>query len=257
MIKETGMLDVGTHCYYCRQLDFLPFHCSQCNHDFCSSHRLKESHHCKSLYLNKSNDSQKTSSPVVNNHGKFFQSLLPAKASERIRESTKFPPPSPSSSMPNNNTIKSSLNKSSLDKLLKFFNRHKTKTFPLSSSSSSNKISQKLSLQKLSKGDTKIPLQNRIYIHCYVLDVDSNINEPTPIYINKIWPIGRVIDYLASQLGIKNVNLKADPNMKLFLYKAFHSSNNQQLVELNPNDRVVDKIFTLDTLYLIRGEIKK
>lgn len=253
MIKETGMLDVGVHCYYCRQLDFLPFHCSHCNHDFCSSHRLKESHHCESLQLNKSNDSQKNPSSIVNNHGKFFQSLLPAKASERIKESTKAS--SPSSSIPDNNNIKSSLNKSSLDKLLKFFNRHKTTK--ASSTHSSNKISQKLTLQKSSKGDTKIPLQNRIYVYCYVLDIDHNIDKPEPIFINKVWPIGRVIDYLASQLGIKNVNLKADPNMKLFLYKAFHSSNNQQLVELNPNDRVVDKIFTLDILYLIRGEIKK
>lgn len=253
MTKEIGMLDVGTHCYYCRQLDFLPFHCSQCNHDFCSSHRLKESHHCESLQLNIPNDSQKSTSSIVNNHGKFFQSLLPAKASERIKESTRSP--SPSSSRQYNTTLKSSLNKSSLDKLLKFFNRHKTKIS--STSSSSNKISQKLSLQKLSKGDTKIPLQNRIYIYCYVLDTDRDIDEPNPIYINKIWPIGRVIDYLASQLDIKNVNLKADPNMKLFLYKALQSGNNQQLVELNPNDRVIDKIFTLDTLYLIRGEIKK
>lgn len=255
MIKETGMLDVGTHCYYCRQLDFLPFHCSQCNQDFCSSHRLRESHHCESLRVNKLDNSQKTVSSMVNNHGKFFQSLLPAKASERIRESTKLS--SSSSSIPNSNTIKSSLNKSSLDKLLKFFNRHKTKTFSSSSSSSSNNLSQKLSLQNLSKGDTKIPVQNRIYIYCYVLDVDRNVEEPEPIYINKIWPVGRVIDYLASQLGIKNLNLKADPNMRLFLYKALNSNNNQQLVELNPNDRVVDKIFTLDTLYLIRGEIKK
>nr|5IJ4_A Chain A, CDC48-associated ubiquitin-like/zinc finger protein 1 [Saccharomyces cerevisiae S288C] len=43
------MLDVGKHCAYCRQLDFLPFHCSFCNEDFCSNHRLKEDHHCRWL----------------------------------------------------------------------------------------------------------------------------------------------------------------------------------------------------------------
>ncbi|CAL9733030.1 CDC48-associated ubiquitin-like/zinc finger protein 1 [Monosporozyma unispora] len=243
MIKETGMLDVGTHCFYCKQIDFLPFHCNECNHDFCSKHRLKEDHHCIALLNNQDEENETT--PMHNGHGKFFQSLLPARASERIKS------PSPTYT---STTIKSSLNKSSLDKLLKFFHKHKSKHLIKKSLTSSI-----LSIQKNAIGDSKIPKQNRIYIYCYAIDSNFESIDPTPVYINKIWPLGRCLDYLASQLDIKNMNLQADPNTKLFLYKAINNnkSSGQELIELNPNDRVNGKIMTLDTLYLIRGELKK
>lgn len=253
MMKETGMLDVGTHCHYCRQIDFLPFHCNDCNQDFCSTHRLKESHHCPILLSNSTvekdhNNKTATTQPqsTSTGHGKFFQSLLPAKASERIKS------PSPSPVPPQQQTIKSSLNKSSLDKLLKFFHKNKSK-HPIKKSITSSIIS----IEKKAIGDPKIPRQNRIYIYCYAIDSNFESIDPIAIYINKIWPLGRCLDYLASQLDIKNLNLKADPNTKLFLYKAINNSKGQDLIELNPNDRVSAKIMTLDTLYLIRGELKK
>lgn len=248
MSKETGMLDVGTHCHYCRQIDFLPFHCNDCNQDFCSDHRLKESHHCPIIEndnTNKNNTNDNKYNNVQSHHGKFFQSLLPAKASERI----KSPSPSPA---PAQSNIKSSLNKKSLDKLLRFFQKNKSKRSIKKSITSSI-----ISIEKTAIGDQKIPRQNRIYIYCYAIDSNFESIDPIAIYINKIWPLGRCLDYLASQLDIKNLNLKADPNTKLFLYKAINTSNGQDLIELNPNDRVSAKIMTLDTLYLIRGELKK
>ena len=30
----------------CHQLDFLPFHCKECNHTFCSEHQSWKNHHC-------------------------------------------------------------------------------------------------------------------------------------------------------------------------------------------------------------------
>lgn len=262
---ETGMLDVGTHCYYCKQLDFLPFHCNKCKHDFCTKHRLPESHHCEALTTAMTTNTTGTTPHVRNNHEKFFQSLLPAKGSERVKQQEQHS--STSSTSSHTTTIKSSLNKRSLDKLIKFFNKHKSSSKNRKQSKSKSSTISTIQLQKVARGDTKIPLQNRIYIYCYIVDDDkedsndAKQSEPSPIYINKIWPIGRVIDYLATQLNIKNLNLNADPNTKLILYKAANSSSSlstgQNLIELNVNDRVNNNIHNLDTLYLIRGELKK
>lgn len=263
------MLDVGTHCFYCRQLDFLPFHCNDCNHDFCSTHRLKESHHCISLTTTTpqsgNNEIKYTNNNNTKSHNeRFFKTLLPARASERVKE-TPLDTNHHKQQTNKGTTIKSSLNKSSLDKLMKFFNKHRSSDKSIFIKKP-NKTNQMITLQRSAKGDTKIPQQNRIYISCYALTDDNESDNAVPLYINKIWPIGRALDYIASNLDINNMNLKInnnnDSSKKLFLYKSIktmakETSMGQQLIELNPNDRVNGNIDNLDILYLIRGEIKK
>ena len=228
--KETGMLDVGKHCHYCNQLDFLPFFCSYCKFNYCKTHRLSSDHNCV-----RNDNARKLTYSLSSNNEQYFKSLLPEKSSIRIKNDKIIIPPSNKSSLDNN----------TLQKLLKFFKRHKSsnKTF-----SSSHQI-----LRNTAKGDDKIPIGNRIYIYVSVIDDDiSTTVQDTPLYINKIWPIGRVIDYISIQYKVKNINLnhQSTRNDKLYLYKFTHDT----LVSLNANDRVINNIVNNDSIYLVRGK---
>eukprot|EP01080_Neovahlkampfia_damariscottae_P010852 gene10852-3472_t len=61
--------DLGKHCHYCRQQDFLPFHCEFCKHSFCSEHRYANHHECKN-YTSKVQN-QKEKHPTSINTTKF------------------------------------------------------------------------------------------------------------------------------------------------------------------------------------------
>ncbi|CCE63690.1 hypothetical protein TPHA_0F02080 [Tetrapisispora phaffii CBS 4417] len=89
--RETGMLDVGSHCQFCRQIDFLPFHCSYCNNDFCASHRFKDDHRCTWLLEEiRKEHLRKEQKPAEKKHSKkkhkmtFFETLLPEKGYIRV-----------------------------------------------------------------------------------------------------------------------------------------------------------------------------
>lgn len=275
MIQETGMLDVGTHCHYCKQLDFLPFTCTFCKFNFCELHRTQEQHHCIKLNLNETKDDP---IQVKSNGDKFFQSLLPEKGYLRVKQQPHAFDNNGSklgtnNSSANRRTIKSQLNQSSLDKLLNFFQRHRTnnsnktkKSSFFSSSSKTNTTTNKtaalLKLKKIAQGDNKIPESNRIYVYVHKIDdsdddSDEKAIEPKSFFINKLWPIGRALDFLAQKLDIsnKNINVNTTEEEKLFIYKC--SLESTILDELKVNDRVNLNINNLDTLYLIRGKIKK
>lgn len=239
------MLDVGTHCAFCRQIDFLPFHCTYCNADFCSSHRSKESHHCKWLL-----ESEARSPPVVaktaDNHAKYFQSLLPEKGYVRVqqdRQESAKPPKIPSKG-----------NRSALDRLARFFKRKEVSK--KTTKSKPNAMIQLTMLKRKAKGDDKIPMSNRLYVYCFAIDDDQDESKEHEIYINKIRPIGGALDYIAKQLDVSNRNsdINATTKEKLFLYRKDGKSGD--LVCLDPSDRVVTKIKDLDTVYLVRGDDK-
>jgi len=42
----TEFSGLGKQCFLCQQLDFLPFHCTKCNHHFCLKHRV---HNCDGI----------------------------------------------------------------------------------------------------------------------------------------------------------------------------------------------------------------
>lgn len=249
MTQETGMLDVGTHCAYCRQLDFLPFHCKFCNLDFCETHRTKESHHCQWL-LDQERNSQKSVSPptLKSNDEKFFKSLLPEKGYIRVQQQQHSP------LTPQLKPIKSQVSQGTLDKLARFFKRstvHKS----TSAKNSSNKLVHLSQLKKTAVGDQRIPVANRIYIWCYVVHDEERDKDAKreSFYVNKIWPIGRALDAIAQQFGVpnRNDNFKTTQEDKLSLYKADQSTG--EMVQLDTSGRVANQINDLDTLYLIRG----
>ncbi|GAV55591.1 hypothetical protein ZYGR_0AV02230 [Zygosaccharomyces rouxii] len=253
MTEETGMLDVGTHCAYCRQLDFLPFHCRFCNLDFCEIHRTKESHHCRWL-LDQERNNQRVPSPrsLKSNDEKFFKSLLPEKGYVRVQQQRQQQQRSPLT--PELKPIKSQISQGTLDKLTRFFKRstvHKS----TSKKSSSSKLVQLSQLKKNAVGDERIPVANRIYIWCYVVHDEERDKDAKreSFYVNKIWPIGRVLDAIAQQFGVpnRNDNFKTKQEDKLSLYKIDQGIG--EMVQLETSGRVANQISDLDTLYLIRG----
>ncbi|KAL3232442.1 hypothetical protein RNJ44_04358 [Nakaseomyces bracarensis] len=271
-VRETGMLDVGTHCQYCRQIDFLPFHCKYCEGDFCGEHRSKESHHCKWLleHPEEADNKSEPSTPPKSNKEKFFQSLLPEKAHVRVKSPSPSAPSNgqsaklgsgPSNKSKETTKVRSTLNPNALNKLLSFFKR--TKSDPAvkrKTSARTNKLLEISNLKKQAKGDAKIPVQNRIYIYCQVILDEDEKNDAAglkkePLYINKMWPVGRALDSISQQLHVTNVNGKVDVTKgeKLFLYK--YDEKNNEYVGLDTSGRVTALIKDLDTVYLVRGQI--
>lgn len=255
--RETGMLDVGTHCAFCRQLDFLPFHCTFCNGEFCASHRSKEAHHCQWLLdsANTKTTVQNVQSQSKDNNGKFFQSLLPEKGYVRVQNSTVKVKEENRNVKPSN--LRSTINKSALDKLAKFFKKRETSKILSSNKSkkgSTNKLIQLTKLKRTAKGDVKIPVSNRVYVYCYVVDDENEDAKEHELYVNKIWPIGRALDYIAQQLNVSNPNndFKATSKEKLYLYKKKEGTGD--LLCLESSGRVSADIKDLDILYLTRGE---
>lgn len=244
--KESGMLDVGTHCAFCRQLDFLPFHCTYCNGDFCASHRSKEAHHCKWLIESEA----KKSSPVVakskDNNGKYFQSLLPEKGYIRVQQEKQ------QSEKPSK--VRSTGNRSAFERLSKFFKKRESSK--KTAKSKPNAIIQLTKLKRVAKGDDKIPVGNRVYVYCYVIDDKEDESKEHEIFINRIRPVGGALDSIAKQLNVSNRNndFKATSKEKLFLYRKDSKTN--ELFCLDPSDRVVTQIKDLDTVYLVRGDDK-
>ncbi|CCD25632.1 Cuz1p NDAI_0F03140 [Naumovozyma dairenensis CBS 421] len=271
--REIGMLDVGTHCSLCEKLDFLPFHCSSCNKDFCSEHRSKQSHYCESL--KQQTTTPRSSETVRGNDEQYFKSLLPEKGYIRVNQPHVRNPVSTNEAVLGNgnlrekNTIRSRLNESTLSKLKSFFDKHrssnnkKTSRSFFSSKKSNNDENEGniLLLKKSAIGDSKIPTSNRIHIWCYYLEGNSEQegdanSVKTAVFINKIWPLGRTLDYLAQQLQVKNLNsnFKTTKKEKLYLYKEIKAKDNVDFKLLELSDRVANELHDKDVVYLVRGD---
>ncbi|CCH60536.1 hypothetical protein TBLA_0D00260 [Henningerozyma blattae CBS 6284] len=290
-MMEEGMLDVGTHCTFCRQLDFLPFHCDYCDKDFCSKHRTQQSHLCTSLPTQNSISHRTTANLTTNkgNGDKFFQSLLPDKAAVRLHTSGK-----PSSKTIANSNIKDKqngteqypmkayLNSSAKSRLLRFLKKMKQSSSKSSISDSkdtthllsnttnikpsikrSHRITELSKVKKIAIGDKKIPEDKRLYVYCYIIDQD--IDSPSPssstkkhvIFLDKNWVIGKNLDYIAKVLNVKNININSSTTQeeKLFLYNSVFPTNNDdfQAELLANNKKAMLMLKDLDTIYLVRG----
>ncbi|EGA73335.1 YNL155W-like protein [Saccharomyces cerevisiae AWRI796] len=123
--------------------------------------------------------------------------------------------------------------------------------------SSSNKIIQLANLKKIAKGDPKIPMQNRIYIWCYLVDGDETdiAKEDTrmPLYINKMWPVGRAMDYLSIQLNVKSSTLTNSSSNDKFQLCKLKEGKQVSFYNIGASLRVTNEIKDLDTLYLVHN----
>lgn len=232
------MLDVGTHCQLCRHIDFLPFHCSLCNSNFCSSHRSKESHYCALLV----DDLKKEEVIHVNppnprrkNNQTYFQSLLPEKASIRVKNGNKNNNNKNNNSMILSNSIK--IEELTFNKITQFFQKNNVQTIKKVVPESSAIIN--------------IPGTNKVQVTCYLLQkspVGDGSSKILTTYINKIWPVVRALNHLSKEFQIPN--FRNAPNIQLYKHRKLDKKQSGlQLIDLS--DRVSSAIVDSDLLYLI------
>ncbi|SCU95903.1 LANO_0E11804g1_1 [Lachancea nothofagi CBS 11611] len=254
---ETGMLDVGTHCAFCRQLDFLPFHCKHCDGDFCGTHRTPQTHRCKKWRESdqEQDEDREPGKAPTNSNGKYFASLLPEKGHVRVQQASQPKPQAPLANLSVRDRLEAAGQGSALAKLKSFFGRRTAKSQSTSRRSAKSGPAQRLieiaQLKKTAKGDPNIPLPNRVYVYCYVVESrDENLRHE--LFVNKLWPVGRALDSIAHLLDVPNKNAQdlSSTGDKLFLYR----DNNGMPHPLDPSSRVVSAINDVDVLFLVRGQ---
>lgn len=238
-MSKTELMEIGEHCSFCGQIDFLPFKCS-CKSNFCSQHRAPEAHNCPNLKLKSPQPSQKEPSK---SDLPSSASLFPDRSNFKIDLKTTETNPT---------TLKGTLiknkNTSALYKLKKFFEK---KPKLKKTINPSKKIIETAQLKSKAKGDSKVPISERIHLWIQVLDEESNIDKDTrtPVFISRGWPIGRALDSIATQLKLKNINNRTtDSSQRLFLFKV--EENN--FIKLNTSDRC-SSLKDGDNIYVVRG----
>ncbi|KAI9774784.1 MAG: hypothetical protein M1835_005983 [Candelina submexicana] len=104
-------------------------------------------------------------------------------------------------------------------------------------------------LKKSAKGDDKIPLENRIYLH-----VEAEANTTTSKYpkgdffYNKEWSVGRVLDAAAKSLQVQNVNNRGGGEEERL--RVFHVEAGR-LLEFS--EKTGDVFGNGNTMVLLRG----
>ncbi|KAK6204923.1 uncharacterized protein RJT21DRAFT_4325 [Scheffersomyces amazonensis] len=226
---DLGIMNLGKNCFFCQQLDFLPFQCEYCGETYCSNHRNVEIHKCKGIDKFRNQSPPRSPSPTNSNSLPSSKTLFPDRQAHKrqldasliesqnkprtLLQETQFRVGDVAKKTPN-----------AFKKLQKFLQFQKTKTLK---SSSSNKIVDLSLLKKSAKGDTKIPTADKVYVWCLFLNYNEdqfnkvNVDKDRkPLYVSKNWVIGRALDSIANELHIPNINNStSNINEKLNIFK--------------------------------------
>ncbi|XP_031440141.1 AN1-type zinc finger protein 1 [Clupea harengus] len=205
-------LDIGKHCKIkdCNRQDFLPFTCDACSGVFCLEHRSRESHSCPQ------EQEQVQREPIVSgvctSHPCTFQEckgkeLLPvicrccekhfclAHRHPDDHKCEKLETPKP----------RMAATKELVQKIVE-----SKKSTPLSGRRKGAKNSAtaaKVALMKLKMcacGDKAIPQVERAYFNVFLPKESKDCS--LPLFFCTKWTLGKVIDSVASQAGLKNNN---------------------------------------------------
>lgn len=251
--SEQGLMNIGKHCHYCRQLDFLPFTCSECGDVFCSDHRTPDAHRCSRALVKNNNTSTTTNKSTNSKTQRPTAASLFAEINQPKSYQLKDNQDSNNSSSLNgllqSNKGKSLGGSAALNKVRSFvtqqrlsLSKKRNTTLLLKSffkPSPSQRIVEVSKLKQIAKGDPKIPQSERVYAWVIVVPdsetngegdfefgeffkskqhLDKNFKKPT--YFSRSWPVGRVLDSAAQLYKIKNDNNKVnDKKLRLALFR--------------------------------------
>lgn len=273
--EKQGIIDIGKNCSMCNQLDFLPFVCEFCKHVYCSSHRTTESHHCTGAQDKKANPGS------ITYEGPSAASLFPDRKADKAKLESKLKDPKPTTILEKHFRVGdvAANTPNAFSKLNRFLKLQRSKKSSSSStigklfgkkssssSSSSSRVAEVAILRKTAKGDTKIPVGDRIYVWCLYINVEESsdteeqekfakINvekDRKPVYISKNWPVGRALDSIADTLHIVNYNNSTTISKnRLNIFKL----HDEQPVLIEANKRAVSTFSNGDVLYLVKGPI--
>lgn len=253
---STELMEIGEHCSFCGQLDFLPFKC-ECMKTFCAEHRQPAIHQCSFIAEQDAKASPQHVSGGRKNTDAAIKALLPERSSVRMKQYNEQQQAQQQQAKGNNLNSLIQNNQSAMAKLKSFFASNSKPSRPVTN----NKTKQMIELSKLkaaSKGDGKIPVSERIYVYVQVIDDDSSSaaqNVRHPVFISRAHPIGRALDQLAAQFGLRNVNNRSsDESQKLFLFKQVQEAG-AEFQKLGFSDRC-SSVHNCDVLCLVRGNFQ-
>ncbi|KAI3407048.2 hypothetical protein KGF56_000136 [Candida oxycetoniae] len=271
--KDQGIMDIGKNCFFCSQLDFLPFICEFCKQTFCSSHRTVEKHQCpfKDKFYNQAPNITTTTTTTTiaatpSSNTVSSKTLFPDRAADRRLIDERLNSPKPT-------TIKETVLKAgagnkdgvnALGKLQVFLNIQKKNSSTKSisklfgKSKSSSTIVEMGKLKKEAIGHAKVTASDRIYIWCVYVKESSNmgINDieqnRKALYVSKNWVIGKSLDSIADCLKISNQNnstTKEDEKLRIF---KLDDSGKPNLIQNSQKSSILKNG---DTIYLVRGVV--
>lgn len=235
---------IGAHCQYtyCNQLDFLPFRCESCRGTYCLDHRTELSHKCAhagewAAARRKAANLSAPSSNSLSGGGKptlltgtqcshttcrtYINTLNSVGVlcptchrdyclKHRLREDHACATLVPIGAGPASNTQTQRIDKAkaALGRLRIWGKEKQTAILPKPKpSTAASRVVALNALRKTAKGDEKIPMDKRVYIH-----VEAEANTTTSklprgeFWYSRDWSIGRVLDAAAKGLQVQNLN---------------------------------------------------
>lgn len=110
-------------------------------------------------------------------------------------------------------------------------------------------VAELTKLKRAAKGDEKIPLQSRIYVHVEAEAKSTTSKLPSgQFYYGKDWVVGRVLDKAAQALQVQNVNNRDDGDGNKL--RVFHVEGGRVL---GFGEKLGECVVSGNTLVLLRG----
>lgn len=273
---------VGKHCQldYCNQIDFLPFLCESCRKTFCQEHRTEDSHKCanpgawarrrREAEMAKSGigagkelryrvatkpcDSPacKTTIGTGRNPGVHCQTCRRDYCHEhRLKEEHDCKALVPIGARTGADMAEKT--KGAFAKLRAWgtarrqeVNRALPKPKPTSAAQRMVAVN---TLKKTAKGDDKLPVEKRVYLHVEAEAETAKAKYPKgAFFYSKDWVVGRVLDAAARSLQVENLNNQSSSEDDKL--RVFHVEGGR-LLEFN--EKVGEALVSGNTLVLLRG----
>ncbi|KAK4548210.1 hypothetical protein LTR36_010079 [Oleoguttula mirabilis] len=276
---------IGAHCQmtFCHQLDFLPFRCDSCKGKFCLDHRTETAHQCPKAgeWARRRVQAQQTSSnraytptpkPSILTHEQ--QCSDPACKTlintplvtgvhcdkcnrsyclkHRLTYEHNCANLTPLGARPAGPTQRAK-GIAALEKL-RAWGAAKKAAMPKAPASASKqaaaaRVQATVTLKKTAKGDDKIPVEKRVYLHVEASSetITAKIPKGTFFY-NAEYSVGRILDLAAKSLQVNNLNNRAESEEERL--RVFHIEGGRLL---GFSEKLGQTVQSGNTLVLLRG----
>ena len=236
MLPDSDLEAIGAHCSYeyCNQLDFLPFRCDSCKQTYCLDHRTESAHACpnpgawaaarrsqpssttqlsqKPTVITGTQCSDPQCKTLIHTHTSVGVQCPTCNRSyclkHRLKEDHSCSTLTPIGARPA--TASLSQAQKALGKL-RAWGKSKTASASTATAKRLNPTTARTlelnNLKKNAKGDAKIPLDKRVYLHVEAEAATTKSKIPSgSFFYNKDWSIGRLLDEAAKGLQVENIN---------------------------------------------------
>lgn len=242
-MPESDLESIGAHCEfpYCRQLDFLPFHCDSCHSTFCLDHRTETAHKCSkagewarnrrrnSVGAPTNNTGGRTSKPSVltgqqcshpkcktlihtfQNTGVHCQTCNRDYClKHRFKEEHDCKNLTPLGARPASSQPAAQVQAKLAFSKLRSWGKEKTASISLPKpkpSARANAAADLAALKRNAKGDPSLAAEKRVYLHVEAEAASTTSKLPkTDLYFDRNWTVGRLLDDAAKRMQVKNEN---------------------------------------------------